>query len=82
MPLLLRYWREHPQNRSDIERPVYQAIAALNDTTKIGVLKEIYGRLDEYEVRDFYWTIRSMTGPEILRFRKQIRDEAGMERLR
>ena len=31
---------------------------------------------------DFYWTIRIMSGPEILKFRKQIRDEVGMENLR
>ena len=81
LPFLLRYWREHPEERSDIEKPVYRAIAALNDATKIGVLKEIYGRLREYEVSDFYWTIRVMTGPEILRVRTQIREDVGMERL-
>ena len=34
-----------------------------------------------YEVSEFYWTIRIMTGPDILKFRKQIRDEVGMNQL-
>jgi hypothetical protein len=31
---------------------------------------------------DFYWTIRIMSGPEILRFRKQIREEVSADNLR
>ena len=46
------------------------------------VLAEIYKDRDRLDVRDFYWTIRGMTGPEILAFRKQIRDEIGMDQLR
>jgi hypothetical protein len=33
-------------------------------------------------MREFYWTIRSMHGPEILKLRKKIRDEIGIEQLR
>jgi len=39
-------------------------------------------KVPQHEVRDFYWTIRVMTGPEVLRLRKEIRDQAGMEKLR
>ena len=39
-------------------------------------------RRDQAGITTFYWTIRSMTGPEIVKFRKLIRDEVGMENLR
>ena len=53
-----------------------RAIAVLDDQSHVAVLREIYSRLEhnDSEVRDFYWTIRLMTGPEILKLRKQIRD--------
>ena len=42
------------------------------------MLREIYGKLQEYEISEFYWTIRIMSGPEILKFRnEEIRDTAG-----
>lgn len=34
-----------------------------------------------YYIRDFYWTIRVMDGPNVLRLRKQMRDEVGMANL-
>lgn len=34
------------------------------------------------DARAFYWTIRTMEGPEVLRLRKQMRDDLGMENLR
>jgi hypothetical protein len=37
--------------------------------------------MESYYRSEFYWTIRIMTGPEILKFRKQIRDEIGMGQL-
>jgi hypothetical protein len=43
------------------------------------VLRGIYSKLDDYEISEFYWTIRIMSGPEILKFRKQIRDEKGAQ---
>ncbi|MFW5692939.1 MAG: hypothetical protein ACOCWL_01865, partial [Thermoguttaceae bacterium] len=88
---LLRQWRALdapadelalPRDPASLRRLVYRAIAAIDDSSRIDVLREIYGTLDEYEVRDFYWTIRAMTGPDMLQFRKEIRDEVGMEQLR
>jgi HEAT repeat protein len=81
---LLRYARKQAQ------QPYYygwkqlavQAIAAADDATQLAYLKEVYGGLESYEVGRFYWTIRVMTGPEMLKFRKQIRDEVGMSNLR
>jgi HEAT repeat protein/thiol-disulfide isomerase/thioredoxin len=59
-----------------------QAVAAADDATQLAFLKEVYDGLEPYEVSRFYWTIRVMTGPEMLKFRKQIRDEVGMSNLR
>ena len=78
---LLRFWREDEDSEWEVDRLVYRAIAMLNDSSQIPVLKEIYGGLMSYYMKDFYWTIRIMSGPEILRFRKQIRDEVGMDEL-
>jgi HEAT repeat protein/thiol-disulfide isomerase/thioredoxin len=66
------------------EQLAVRAIAVLDDQAHVAVLKEIYAGLEHRgsEVRDFYWTIRLMTGPEILKLRKQIRDEVGMANLR
>ena len=52
-----------------------------DDPRHIPVLREIYGKLQEYEMSEFYWTIRIMSGPEIVKFRKQVRDEVGPSRL-
>ncbi len=78
---LVEYWRRHGTDSSQWRRLVYRAIAVIDDPKYIAVLREIYGKLSEYEVSEFYWTIRIMSGPEILKFRKQIRDEKG-EQLR
>ena len=80
-PFLLQA-RKHMKEDDRWRDLVVQAIAAADDSTQIPLLKEIYEGLDQYEVSRFYWTIRAMTGPEILKFRKQIRDTVGMSRLR
>lgn len=69
-------------NRDDDtwRRLAYRAIAVINDDNLTPTLAEIYGTFQarEYNVRDFYWTIRIMTGPQVLKLRKRIRDEVGM----
>ena len=46
------------------------------------VLKQIYEQIKkDDDVKEFYWTIRVMTGPAALKFRSQVRKELGMERL-
>ncbi len=82
LPPLLRYWQQEGGKTSGIERLVYTAIAALDDSSQLAVLRQILDKLPKHEVRDFYWTIRVMTGPEALKFRKEIRDRVGMENLR
>jgi hypothetical protein len=55
-------------------------------TTLAPLLEEIYHTYqpneDNYQIREFYWTIRSMTGPRAMQLRKLIRDEVGMDHLR
>ncbi len=81
MEPLLRYWRQHAESRDEWSKLVYRAIAVADDSQQIAVLREIYGKLQQYEMSEFYWTIRIMSGSEILKFRKQIRDEVGASRL-
>jgi hypothetical protein len=81
LPPLLRYYRGEGKDDQQTQRLVYRAIAVLDDSSQIPVLKKIYAGMESYYRSEFYWTIRIMTGPEILKFRKQIRDEVGMGQL-
>jgi Cytochrome c554 and c-prime len=81
MEPLLQYWRRHGESSSEWRKLVYRAIAVDDDPKYIPVLREIYSKLEQYEVSEFYWTIRIMSGSEILAFRKQIRDEVGASQL-
>ena len=80
MEPLLNYWRQHEGRYDEWNKMMYQAIAVLDDPKYVPILREIYGKLQEYEVSEFYWTIRIMSGPEILKLRKQIRDEGWARR--
>ncbi|MBN1588272.1 MAG: HEAT repeat domain-containing protein [Pirellulales bacterium] len=82
LPPLLDHWQSLSQRDWDDNRLVVRAIVALNDSTQVGTLRKIYGETDNWRRRELYWTIRVMTGPEILKLRKQIRDEVGMNSLR
>ncbi len=84
LPQLLNYWRDDAEGDPDWRRLSYQAIAALDDDTLTPTLQEIYESFgdSDWEVRQFYWTIRSLRGEQALKLRKKIRDEVGMERLR
>jgi HEAT repeat protein len=84
---LLSNWRNsRATNSSEQWEPLLiEAIAASKDASYVPVIEEIYQDMHDrrpHEIRTLYWTIRSMTGPEILRLRKKIRDEVGMESLR
>ena len=85
MDPLLRYWRAQTDGDRAWMRFVYRAITAANDDALVPTLEDIYRELHKdgtWEVRQLYWTIRSMTGPNILKLRKQIRDDVGMDALR
>jgi hypothetical protein len=81
---LIGYWREHARDDYAVRRMVYRAVTALDDDSRTVLLEEIYRTYakDDYWLRDYYWTIRSMSGPNVLKLRKQIRDEVGMDSLR
>ncbi|HLA83809.1 MAG TPA: HEAT repeat domain-containing protein, partial [Thermoguttaceae bacterium] len=79
---LLKHWNSREKHEWEENRLVFRAIAALNDSTKIEELRKIYKETDQWRMREFYWTIRAMSGAKILELRKQIRDEAGMGNLR
>jgi HEAT repeat protein len=82
LPPLLQYWRSLKTPDAGITRLVYRAITALDDPAQLPVLREIYGQLSKADTSEFYWTIRSMTGPEILQFRRLIRQEIGISQLK
>ncbi len=93
LPVLLHYWEAHGAHDAALARLVYQAVAQLNSEAHIPFLARIYQQFQNSEadenshggegfaVKDFYWTIRSMTGPQILALRKKIREEVGIENL-
>jgi HEAT repeat protein len=93
LPALLRYWEAHSARDAAVSRLVYQAIAQLNSEAHVPLLARIYQQFqnsdaDEsshggegFSVKDFYWTIRTMTGPQILALRKKIREEVGIANL-
>ena len=65
-----------------LDRLTYRAIAVLNDPKHVPVLEEIYAGMAEFKVAEFYWTIRIMSGTEVVLLRKKIRDKVGMSNLR
>jgi HEAT repeat protein/thiol-disulfide isomerase/thioredoxin len=81
-PLIAR-WEAEPTDDS-YRRLLVRAIAYLDNPETVPLLEKIYASVKESssEAGDFYWTIRIMHGPEILAFRKQIRDELGIDQLR
>lgn len=85
---VLDYWRSQKRDDPKWSQLASAVIAASNNPGDVPLLEEIYAQWDHedyehlLEIRKFYWTIRQMTGPEILKLRKQIRDEVGMGNLR
>ena len=84
MQPLAKYWREKARDDEQWKQLLARAAAALGDDALTPLLQEVYSAYgkESYSVREFYWTIRSIKGPNILKLRKQIRDEVGMDRLR
>lgn len=86
-PLIARWRKEGSPQYGSLrwDRPVFEALAERNRAADVPVLEEIYEFLHEEHgtdaVREFYWTIRTMTGPEVLALRKRIRAEVGMDSL-
>ena len=85
LPRLIDHWKINADDLS-AQKLLYQAIAFSNDPKQIPVLQELYETMSlalySRNMADFYWTIRTMTGPEIMALRKRIRDEQGAHKLR
>ena len=84
LPPLLASWEVQKNDRwNKTTELLYRAIATLDDDSQTPVLEQIYKRFgkNNYYIRGFYWTIRVMHGPNILKLRKTIRDEIGMPQL-
>jgi hypothetical protein len=81
---VMKYWRERSLNKpdSEVDQLAYRAIAVLDDDKHYDVLRQIASRIDQHRAREFYWTIRTLTGPEALALRKELRDKFGMDNLR
>ena len=81
---LVTYYREHGRQDHGLRRLVFRAVAAIGDDSLVPILDEAYkdSEGDSYDVREYYWTIRTMNGPNVLKLRKQIRDTVGMDQLR
>lgn len=78
-------FKESDPDDSPFPRLLCRAIARTNDESKLPLLETIYQTYkteQQYALPEFYWTIRAMTGEPVLKFRKKIRDEVGMARLR
>lgn len=86
-PILYNYWKSSVHSSAAWTRLVYRAISFLDDDRFIPDLIWIYENQllpEPYSdsMKEFYWTIRIMTGPQILELRKRVRDEVGMDSLR
>ena len=85
MGLLVDHWRADPSDPA-AQRLLYQAITVTNNPASVPVLEEIYFQMTKSKwstnMGDFYWTIRTMSGPEIIALRKKIRSEQTASKLR
>lgn len=82
-----RRWRSADADDTEWPLRVAAAASAIDDPQHVPLLEEIYKKLSanpngKYYIRMFYWTIRSMHGPAVLKLRKTIRDQVGMDNLR
>lgn len=83
LPPLLARWRKQPEG--PWRKLVYSAIASLDDDELTPLLEEIYKSFDENDtlgVREFYWTVRTMSGAAVRTLRDKVRAEVGMDQLR
>ena len=80
----LEHWRAGAKDDQNARRLAFRAVVALQDDELTPVLEEIYAAHegDRWSLREFYWTIRPLKGPKVLKLRKRIRDEVGMNSLR
>ena len=71
--------------RSPWSRLFYRAAARLDGDTHVPMLNEIFDNMktdERWSLPELYWTLRPMKGPEILKLRKRMRTEVGMDNLK
>jgi hypothetical protein len=80
---LVRALESHGFEDDNWRKLAYRAISKLDDDSQTPTLQRIYESFAKqtWEIREFYWTIRAMHGPNVLKLRKRIRDEIGMQQL-
>ena len=83
---LINYWKAHSTNPA-YRQLAYRAISHHNDPAHAKILEQMYDdiRNEPYPnstIKDFYWSIRIMTGSEALELRQRIREEQGADVLR
>jgi len=88
---LLSYFRKRAAKDQAWDKRVYQAIGQVGDDSRISVLEQIYAGarsgghstyVDASTIKDLYWSIRGMDGPNARRLRQRIRNDVGMPFLR
>lgn len=80
---LINYWQRN-QADEEIAKLTFQAIAAANNDQLTPTLTRIYeqhGKENPRFASQMYWTIRPMTGSQVIKLRSRIRDEIGMSTL-
>lgn len=83
VPQLLKYWRTQEVRYNRMTKLVYRGLAALDQPRYLPVLEEIYGKIkDDYDVGEFYWTIRAMGSDGIADLRTKVRNEVPADRIR
>ncbi len=85
LPALIAAWEGNPGDVK-IRHLLYRALARRNDPQYFPIVEEIYHQIQnqkyaESSIKEFYWTIRTMTGPEVLILRKEIRKTHGADAL-
>jgi hypothetical protein len=79
LPALMHYCERYAGNTA-YRKLLVRAIAHADQPEHVAVLRRIYAEIKQQTdpdeaIKEFYWSIRPMTGPEVLELRKQIRDE-------
>ena len=79
---LLEYFAENDSD--EVAKLVYQAISVIDDDKLSSHLDEIYeqhAKDSNWFAGPFYWTIRPMSGQNVLKLRSRMRREIGLENL-
>jgi hypothetical protein len=91
---VLSFWNAHALEDPAWIKRVYQSVARVGDDSRVPVLEQIYAMQRNTEpepeaftvplldIKDLYWAIRGMDGPNARALRQRIRQDVGMPYLR